>query len=95
MPPDDPLEPIDAIALRKVEAFVREVEIAVERGDIDASEDTLTEIRDLLQTMTTQLRGRPRQGVVWAVMRVIAQLLIGAGGNAAFELAKQAAKVFG
>jgi hypothetical protein len=87
LPPDDPMESIDAIQLRQIEAFTTELDLGLERGEIGAEPDVLEEIRDLLQVIQIQLGARPRKGVVWASLRVVQQLLIGAGGSVAGELA--------
>lgn len=91
---DEDAQIIDAVEVRKIEAFSTELELAIERGDVDAPPDTLEEIRDLLLTMQAQLGKRPRRRIMKAIAGVIGQLLTSAGGSGAYELAKRIPDLF-
>lgn len=90
VPDENPAEPLTSIEIQKVEAFARELDVAVERGDIAPQDPAdLEELRQLILTLQTQLGGRGRKRIVRAVLHVIGQLLLGMGGNFATQLAER------
>jgi hypothetical protein len=86
-PTGDALQILDVVEMRHVEAFAHKLDQALDDGQVEASADTLEEIRDLLQTLQLQAK-RPRRGIVRATLAIIGQLLLGASGNGVYELAK-------
>jgi hypothetical protein len=85
-PPDDPMQVLSVVELRQVEAFARELRQAVDDETLRAPGDDLEEIRSLLLTIESQLRGRPRKRLLRAALGVLGQLLIAVGGNVATKL---------
>lgn len=90
VPDEDPAVPMTSIEIRQVEAFARDLDVAVERGDVQAQDPAdLEELRQLILTLQTQLNGRGRKRIVRSVLHVIGQLLVGMGGNFATQLAQR------
>jgi len=89
VPDEDVLQPLDAIELRAIERFVRDLRGAVESDSISAQPADLEEIRTMLETIERHLVGRPRRRILRAVLQVTSSLLLGIGGNLATDLARR------
>lgn len=90
VPDENPAEPLTSIEIRQVEAFARELDVAVDTGQVQATDPAdLEELKQLIVTLQTQLNGRGRRRIVRSVLHVIGHLLLGMGGNFATTLAEQ------